>query len=84
MMNAKLAVALLEIEQYRTKKQQYYICYTCYLHKKTNVYQDYEYLPIIIQDLNDFFVRFQKFCSATKKIAYHLFMLLILPNIVLD
>lgn len=42
------------------------------------------HLPIIIQDLNDFFVRFQKFCSATKKIAYHLFMLLILPNIVLD
>ena len=24
--------------------------------------------------MNDFFVRFQKFCSTAKKIAYHLFM----------
>lgn len=39
--------------------------------------------PIIIQDLNDIFVHSQKFFFSAKKIVYHLFLLLILPNIVL-
>nr|DAM12430.1 MAG TPA: hypothetical protein [Caudoviricetes sp.] len=33
--------------------------------------------------MNDFFVHFQKFYSTPKKTAYHLLLLLILPNIVL-
>lgn len=50
---------------------------------KNNTYSNNEYSPVIIQDLNDFFVHFQKFYSTPKKTAYHLLLLLILPNIVL-
>lgn len=50
---------------------------------KPAMYPNNEYSPIIIQDLNDIFVHSQKFFCSTKKIVNHLFLLLILPNIVL-
>lgn len=80
MMDTKLAVASLGLEQYRTRKQQ---CYLCYVYQKKTMYPNNEYSPIIIQDLNDIFVHSQKFFFSAKKIVYHLFLLLILPNIVL-
>ena len=43
-----------------------------------------KYSPIIIQDLNDFFVYSQNFIFASKKFSYHLFLQLILSNIVLS
>lgn len=76
----KIADALLGRRQNRTNKQEYHKA--TFIKRQVDIKRR-EYSPIIIQDLNDFFVRFQKFCSTAKKIAYHLFMQLILPNIVL-
>lgn len=76
----KIADALLGRRQNRTNKQEYHKA--TFIKRQVDIKRR-EYSPIIIQDLNDFFVHFQKFYSTPKKTAYHLLLLLILPNIVL-
>ena len=76
----KIAEALLGRRQNRTNKQEYHKA--TFIKRQVDI-KKREYSPIIIQDLNDFFVHFQKFYSTPKKTAYHLLLLLILPNIVL-
>ena len=79
-MMVKIADALLGRRQNRTNKQEYHKA--TFIKRQVDI-KKREYSPIIIQDLNDFFVHFQKFYSTPKKTAYHLLLLLILPNIVL-
>ena len=80
-MMVKIADALLGRRQNRTNKQEYHKA--TFIKRQVDIKRR-EYSPIIIQDLNDFFVHSQNFIFASKKFSYHLFLQLILSNIVLS